>query len=209
VQIERASQPREREFLLFSDCLVWLANANTGAEGDWGIGVGWSGTNTNTNSPVNGGQETKKPRAPAPMMRTRSKSEAELSLLRDQTRDATPTPTPGTSPPLSMPSSPSKRAHANAQKRYSLHPPVPAPQPRRHPSDGAAEERWMYKGRAELVDLEIIASVGVGGGREGEAYGEGGERRFEVLGPEGSFVVYAGKFRSPYLPFFFSFCFRS
>jgi hypothetical protein len=56
------------------------------------------------------------------------------------------------------------------------------------------EERWMYKGRAELVDLEIIVSAGVVGMREGEAYGEGGERRFEVLSPQGSFVVYAGKF---------------
>jgi hypothetical protein len=89
--------------------------------------------------------------------------------------------------------------HAHANKRYSLHPPAPALPSRRHinTSDGTGiEEKWVYKGRAELVDLEVIVSPGVEGmrEREGEGFSEGWERRFEVLSPEGSFVVYACEF---------------
>jgi hypothetical protein len=202
VQVERAAQPSEREFLLFSDCLVWLANTNAVSGLGWGATYGTgNGTNTNTPTSVNSNTiaiadvSSQSPKAPVKIMRIRSKSEAELSMLKERAGDTTPTLTPGaTSPSPSTPSSPSKRTHvhAHAHKRYSLHPPAPAP-PRRHPSNGdgvGTEERWIYKGRAELVDLEIIVSPDVGG----EGYSEGWERRFEVLSPEGSFVVYAGEF---------------
>lgn len=186
VQVERAAQPCEREFLLFSDCLVWLANPNTVAGMGWGAAYG-NGTGSNSNTTVNEEAASQGKKVPVPMIRIRSKSEAELG-------DAIRTRSPGASPSPSTPSSPSKRAHAH--NRYSLHPPTPALSSRRHSnnSDGTgSEERWVYKGRAELVDLEIIVSPGLGGmrEREGEGFDEGWERRFEVLSPEGSFVVYA------------------
>ena len=46
------------------------------------------------------------------------------------------------------------------------------------------EERWIYRGHIDLVDLEIVV------GAPGEA---DEERRFEVLSPKKSFAVYAGE----------------
>ncbi len=46
------------------------------------------------------------------------------------------------------------------------------------------DETWIYKGRAELVDLEVVIS---------STHEEGEERRFEILSPHGSFVLYSGK----------------
>lgn len=173
---------------------MWLANPNTVAGMGWGAAYG-NGTGSNSNTTVNEEAASQGKKVPVPMIRIRSKSEAELG-------DAIRTRSPGASPSPSTPSSPSKRAHAH--NRYSLHPPTPALSSRRHSnnSDGTgSEERWVYKGRAELVDLEIIVSPGLGGmrEREGEGFDEGWERRFEVLSPEGSFVVYAGECLQPVL----------
>ena len=161
---------------------MWLANPDLGAGMGWGAAYG---------NMASSNEET---RAPVAMARIRSKSEAELALLKDKAEDTTLTPISVTSPSPSAPSSPSKRTHAQ-HKRYSLHPPAPALPSRRHSTNRdaiGAEERWVYKGRAELLDLEIVVSPGVGINSEG--YGEGKERRLEVLSPEGSFVVYAGEF---------------
>lgn len=78
----------------------------------------------------------------------------------------------------------SNKVHPPARK--SMHPPPPVP--RRLGSTG--EDRWIFKGRACLVDVEVT----VASSRE-----IGDERRFEVLSPEGSFVLYA----STCLLFFF------
>ena len=52
---------------------------------------------------------------------------------------------------------------------------------------GSGDERWVYKGRLDLVDVEVVVASEWGGE----------QRRFEVLSPEGSFALYAGekKFR--------------
>ena len=57
---------------------------------------------------------------------------------------------------------------------------------------GSNHDKFVYKGLVELVDLEVV----VGSALEVE-------RTFEVLSPEGSFVVYAGK---KYLSYFFKIC---
>jgi hypothetical protein len=72
---------------------------------------------------------------------------------------------------------------------------------RHHPSngDGVLEERWMYQGRAELVDQEIIVSpdatmaVGMGDIIKGVGWGGWGEG---IRGVESrrEFVVYAGEY---------------
>ncbi|KAJ6580806.1 hypothetical protein B0H19DRAFT_485341 [Mycena capillaripes] len=150
--VEFSAQPRDREFLLFSDCIVWLE-----AEEGW---VGSAATPSPSES------------SPAPvrpvMTRTRSKSEAELPLrnangeITSQSRSVLPLP---------------------PARKSAYHHPVSRMKRSRHASSGTAEEgRWVYKGRAELVDLEVVVTPT----RE---FGE--ERRFEVLSPEGSFVLYA------------------
>ncbi|KAF9459286.1 hypothetical protein BDZ94DRAFT_1224932 [Collybia nuda] len=179
LQIERSAQPREREFLLFSDCLIWLAGEETERawKGDWGISrAGWSGSSTGGESPL-----SSSPLSRPPIVRTRSKSEAELSLLKAREHRPAAGESDIESPSPSTPTTPSKHAGRNAQQaRKSYHPPPNAI--RRHASSGNGEERWVYKGRAELVDLEVVVSP---------PRDLGDERRFEVLGPEGSFVLYA------------------
>ena len=49
---------------------------------------------------------------------------------------------------------------------------------KRNPS---TDDKWVYKGHTDLVDIEVV----VGSALEYE-------RRFEVLSPGGSFAVYAG-----------------
>lgn len=56
----------------------------------------------------------------------------------------------------------------------------------RQASSGNGEERWWFKGKADLVDLEIVVTPS----------DVGEESRFEVWSPEGSFAVYAGEPRS-------------
>lgn len=99
------------------------------------------------------------------MVRTRSKSEAELSMVR--ARDAMGDRSPS-------------RPKSSAKMPY-LH---PAPSGIKRMGSGN-DERWIYKGRAELVDLEVVIS---------STHEEGEERRFEILSPHGSFVLYSGIF---------------
>ncbi|KAI9513081.1 hypothetical protein F5148DRAFT_1158583 [Russula earlei] len=159
IQLDRGSFPKERDFLLFSDCLVWIANLGKGdsevAE-RWGVKVG-----------------------PSPrimMVRSRSRSEAELSALRRNTQTSgvrhrfLPTSQP-TSPTCPSPSAPRNRSFISQGKRT-----------KRHASSASCDERWWYKGKAELVDLEIVVTPP-------SEVGE--DCRFEVWSPEGSFAVYA------------------
>lgn len=48
---------------------------------------------------------------------------------------------------------------------------------------GSVDERWVYKGRLDLVDVEVVVASEWGGE----------QRRFEVLSPGGSFALYAGE----------------
>ena len=64
----------QREFLLFSDSLLWLAPIESHSrDWDWG----WSGISQNSAS------TTDSKLTAADMIRTRSKSEAEISSLND------------------------------------------------------------------------------------------------------------------------------
>ncbi|KAF8877905.1 hypothetical protein BD779DRAFT_1556237 [Infundibulicybe gibba] len=123
------------------------------ADRAWGIGLGGWGGGSNVG-------ESPSPVSRPPMARTRSKSEAELHMLKAMMRSFW------------------SIWPATAKKSY--HPPSSAI--KRNPSTGA-EDRWVYKGRAELVDLEVIVAPHME---------LGDERRFEILSPEGSFVLYAG-----------------
>ena len=153
MQFERSSLPKERDFLLFSDCLVWLANLDRNdhelaERWDW---LGGGGAASAGKGLPNGRPE---------MSRSRSRSEAELGSLRDRVRN-------------SYARSPSRQGHAVAS---------PSKMKKRQASSGTSDERWWYKGRAELVDLDIVVNPPT----------ELGENtRFELLSPEMSFAVYA------------------
>ncbi|KAL0063486.1 hypothetical protein AAF712_009579 [Marasmius tenuissimus] len=283
IQVERSSPPHEREFLLFSDCLVWLVReederAEKG-EKVWGAlaglggllsssaekNGGWVSRNGSRTSFGNGNGsrpnlvDSSPPSAsvlspsdhlhllkrPA-MVRTRSKSDADVvSALQARTNMvASPVaeegeglglgsgsqisnlPSIAQRPKLkekadseSVVQSPKRRSYAGGgpsagYDHQRLRTKSSAPIPRlnkikRHASStddgsGSSRERWVFKAKADLVDLEVVVPVkvrrrpsSVGGevdlredppeeGDEDES-----ERRWEVLSPEGSFVVYA------------------
>ncbi|THH18614.1 hypothetical protein EW146_g2389 [Bondarzewia mesenterica] len=152
LQLEHGSLPREREFLLFSDCLIWLANLD---RNDKELPEWWDWNNAGGASHIGKGRPGSRP----PMLRSRSRSEAELSALRAHVRNAH---APASRPSFGL-ASPSK-----VKKRQA--------------SSGVVEEKWWFKGRAELVDLEVVVSP---------LTEVGEETRFEVLSPETSFALYA------------------
>ncbi|KAI5118054.1 hypothetical protein M0805_005901 [Coniferiporia weirii] len=140
MQLDNSSTLREREFLLFSDCLIWLANDRM-IETEWlrrkdVLGLG------NPNF-LRGESNGKKPE----FKRTRSKSENEVPEVR-----------------------------------VSAHRPANG-SPKKTPLNSAGlEERWWFKGKVELVDVDIVLS---------SARERGEERRLEILSPEASFALYA------------------
>ena len=171
-QVERGSAPVQREFLLFSDCLLWLAPIESHSwDWDWS----WSGSGISQNSAGTTDFKT----STTDMIRTGSKSEAQISSLKDDDLG----PAADSSSPVSPQKSNGRKSHFHA-----VTPPPPS-MVRKHALN---EDKFVYKGRVELVDIEVV----IGSALEDE-------RRFEVLSPEGSFVVYAGKNYLLYVSIFF------
>lgn len=149
--------------MLFSDCLIWLVSADSsGSAWDWEVALGgWNGSSGKGVSPA-----SSPPPRPPPLLRNRSRSEAELPRLGDGAGGRV---TP------SAPATPIKQAH-----RRSYQSPPPMVQRR---GASSTEEKWVYKGKVEVIDIDVTV---------GSVLGE--EYWFEILNPEESFVVYAGKF---------------
>ncbi|KDR67649.1 hypothetical protein GALMADRAFT_231829 [Galerina marginata CBS 339.88] len=179
LQVERSGDPIEREFLLFSDCMIWLAPVESssglgmglGSKWSWsGSGSGASQSQSSHNTPVANSKRASAAPATAivpmerpPMMRSRSKSEAELSTLKMEAIASSQAHSPP-SPPSARTSTP-----VTPPRR-----PPPAPNmAKRHAS---SDDRWTYKGRVELVDVQVVVghahALALGGRRRGE----GGER---------------------------------
>jgi FYVE, RhoGEF and PH domain containing 5/6 len=155
LQLERSSAPKEREFLLFSDCFIWLASAEKG-DGDLDDWDWHGGANKDKRKSLGAMGASGRP----PLGRSRSRSEAEILSIPDKSRAK------GSDADLrSAPTTPTKKRKV------------------RQASNGT-EEKWVYKGKADLVDLEVVVSRPV---EDGE------ERRLEVLSPEISFALYACK----------------
>lgn len=173
---ERSGSPREREFLLFSDCLIWLAREAVERarwKDDWGISrSGWGFKYIVPDSVVD-------KRAPETLnlsQESRSWNKIEDEVSPDQAKvDHTNTSQQGV-----FTTTPTRLGGRNKlRKSYHPHPNMIN---MRNVSKGG-DERWIFKGRAELIDLEIVVTP---------AREEGEERRFEILSPEGSFVLYSG-----------------
>lgn len=129
-KLDHSSVLKEREFILFTDCIIWLAKEGV-SDVEWlnskDLGIGLFRN-------ARGG---KRPQ----FIRSRSKSENELpTLVRVQT-----------SP---------KRAGNSVQ----------------------SDERWLFKGKVDLVDVDVVVSPV----RE-----PGDETKLEILCPEASFAVFS------------------
>jgi hypothetical protein len=163
VQLEGGSIPKECDFLLFSDCLLWIANLDKG-ESETAERWDWIGVKAGLPS--------------RPMVvRSRSRSEAELSALRSRVQpggsgNGLLPPSQPTSPTHPSPTSPSRSIASPSRTK------------KRKGSSASCDERWWFKGKVELVDLEIVVTPPTEVGEE---------CRLEVWSPEGSFAVYAGK----------------
>ena len=139
--------PKVRDFLLFSDCLIWLANDKL-SESEWG---------RSSESFFRGPQQPSRP----DFKRTRSKSENELPYMKD-----IPSPMDDVDP----------KSAGGKKVRFGLG------RVRKDSELYSPDEKWVYKGKVDLVDLEVVVSAITGM--------EGDDMRIELLSPEGSFAVY-------------------
>lgn len=139
LQLE-GSTPKEHEFLLFSDRIVWFASVDRVDESE--LSAKWELTLSNEGSSLH-----------PPMVRTRSKSDADVLQLKAI-----------------------KRRESGLKLKLSS----PSKKKTRHASS-STEDRWVYKGHLDLVDLEVVVATS----REA-----GDERRIEVLSPQKSFALY-------------------
>ncbi|OSD01235.1 FYVE-domain-containing protein [Trametes coccinea BRFM310] len=136
LQLE-GSVPKEREFLLFSDCLIWLASADGDIFSDK-----WSAVASPSGSSTGGGI----------LDRSRSRTgDADADMM--------------------------KRRQSLLQLRFSG-----SPKKKVRQASSGVDDRWIYKGHVELVDLEVVVSV---------PSVNTPERGFELLSPHQSFAVYA------------------
>ncbi|KAJ4488252.1 hypothetical protein J3R30DRAFT_3434551 [Lentinula aciculospora] len=262
-------RPREREFLLFSDCLVWLASEETEKkEKEWNFDLGsfWTsfsgGTGSGTSTPVKSADVERsrsatptKPTpliikeevntsdelinydssdhktrvAPAsaiprnlrrpPMVRTRSKSEAEITALHAKAAVAStsfdslpssdlPSPSQTASPTDKNARRPTHKSnfyrinknsalHLHFRDRRGRKDSIYSPRSAGYGDKG--QEQWFFKGRINLVNLEIVVDTSFGIEDELEKFDSDSfdeiKWRWEVLSPEGSFVLYAASAR--------------
>lgn len=138
LQVETSS-PKEREFLLFSDCLLWLLNVDKVSNGELiaeKLGRGSS------------------PPDRPPMARNRSKSDADLPKLANARSSSL------------LPSSKSQ---------------LPSRGKGRYPSS-STDEKWIYKGHIELVDIDVVVSP---------ALETGQDHQLEIHSPHSSFALHA------------------
>ncbi|QRV94546.1 Lateral signaling target protein 2 [Ceratobasidium sp. AG-Ba] len=180
----------EREFLLFSDCVVWLDR-----EREWGIG---SGVGVGIVPPVRHsaalglGRPAEAPKRPA-FGRTRSKSEAELPTMKNQSsspeskRSVSGSSSAFVKSPLGEERRPigEGRGHGPIGGKPLTpigempRPVVSAPRRPTMPDHASSnEERWRFRGMAGLMDVEVVISPR-------------NSLQIDFLSPEGSFALYA------------------
>ncbi len=108
-QAERSLAPREREFLLFSDCLLWLANEEV--ERSWNISWSTSAVDSYSSSP----QTPVKPKLIS------RRSEAELVKSQDDSRQSSTSSRLHSSvvpPPMKKPSNPAISTYTKETTKY-------------------------------------------------------------------------------------------
>lgn len=242
VKVDRGSDRRVRDLLLFSDCLIWISRG--GEREDWGV-LGELAAGLES-----AGQSVLLPMRRESMMSLDSSIPAATrgglahaydSSVFNESRVRGATTREGEGPGLAVDSSNGNAHNPNLPKDKNSNrnesgvfiglgePPssargtrqtgrtrsrsdadalptsfrpsssastnyVPSPDPsllrpqssRREDFDQAhgSEERWWYRGRAELLDIEVVISPIISS--------PGEERMLEILSPEGSFSLYTG-----------------
>lgn len=139
---------KEREFFLFSDCLVWLSNADKIEDPER-----LSKFELLRDMSLHPDSPSSRPHS---LVRTRSKSDADLPKLTA-----------------------AKKRDSGSKLASLLSGGLPK---KKRMASSGAEERWVYKGHIDLVDLEVIL---------GPPTEQTEQLRFEVLSPRRSFAVYA------------------
>ncbi|KAH8822630.1 hypothetical protein DL96DRAFT_1618534 [Flagelloscypha sp. PMI_526] len=211
-QVERGEVAKERDFLLFSDCLVWIASEESEAARHW-----WQPSSSQLPEKRHSAhhsssrsrerresrERTEALKRPGMGPRTRSKSEAGLSEL--VAREATVIAS-GSS--LEPPATPSARPFSRHKRQSFVSSPTSVPKSpqkkklSRQSSSGAnaTEEKWAFKGRMMLMDVDVVVLRPVSYHSDGEdeigdsssdEEDEAESRKFELHSPSGSFVVYA------------------
>ncbi|EGO20548.1 hypothetical protein SERLADRAFT_417762, partial [Serpula lacrymans var. lacrymans S7.9] len=193
----------QREFLLFSDYLIWLEGGERESmwdeDGRIGRNKSKGSGSRDPDEQQNGGRGSSsipndnilvKKQTGTMMERSRSKSEAELEMLKAHVAAHEKVTGPNLEP---VGASLSPPIHFTPSAPHVANGPVtvvPSPRKKKSQTPSQAQsnsntgDKWVCKGNLSLVDVEIV--VGSSSGRE---WGE--ERRFEILSPEGSFTVYA------------------
>lgn len=178
MKVDRGSDRRVRDVLLFSDCLIWISRG--GEREDWGVLGEWASVGLETgqsvlrDSVISDSRNSKlKLGVGYGMPASRSQGIRQTGRIRSRSdADAFP-----------VALRPSSSANVFPPPDPSLLRPVSVS------GDENGEERWWYRGRVELLDIEVVISPIISS--------PGEERMLEVLSPEGSFTLYAGTTHRP------------
>ncbi|KAF8653528.1 hypothetical protein AX16_003912 [Volvariella volvacea WC 439] len=206
---------KEREVLLFSDCLLWLVETGALEEeerrrrakrlggGGSGWGIGWfTGSVQSEQPPLSSNSFTRtesagvddgssahsanvgaSPRLGMGTVRQRSKSDAEvprrsIANTNYRIRNSVAGAPSGYSASGQLGEHGRSRTTSN---NLVISKPI-----------GGSEEKWVFKGKLELVDFEVVVAMrSPRASSHGDEEGEDEMWKFEILSPEGSFVLFA------------------
>jgi FYVE/RhoGEF/PH domain-containing protein 5/6 len=173
MKVDRGSDRRVRDILLFSDCLIWISRG--GEREDWGVLGEWAGVGLETGQSVLRDSTVLQPRNSKlkfgighGVPSSRSQGIRQTGRIRSRSdADAFPV-----------------ALRPSSSANVFLHPDPALLRLASTPRDENGEERWWYRGRVELLDIEVVVSPIISS--------PGEERMLEVLSPEGSFTLYTG-----------------
>lgn len=161
IKVDRGSEIRNREFLLFTDCLIWMSRGGERESTYTPLPTLEPSTSaiSEQSDPGVNAKGKNGPRRPF-LARNRSRSETDMPQFKRA----------ATSPviPMPPPTAPISRSAMGFEP--------------------ALDEKWWYRGRVQLMDVDVIVPTLPAGSDE--------KRRFELMSPESSFVLYAGEVHS-------------
>lgn len=195
IKVDRGSDRRVRDLLLFSDCLVWISRG--GEREDWGVLGEWASAGLETGQSVFRDSVIMEHHHHANANASTNYSEARSRRQSHNVRLATGigqgTP-PASAHGVRQTGRLRSRSDADVlpvamRPSSSTTNLLPSPDPSLlrslgAPRDEQGEEKWWYRGRVELLDIEIVVSPIISS--------PGEERMLEVMSPEGSFALYTG-----------------
>lgn len=184
VKVDRGSDRRVRDILLFSDCLVWISRG--GEREDWGVLGEWASAGFETSQNVlreslifDSSSENQRRQWENRIFRLGTAighGAPPASALGVRQTGRLRSRSDADALPVAMRPSPSVN--------FLVSPDPSLLRTMATPRDENAEERWWYRGRAELLDIDVVVPPIISS--------PGEEKMFEVMSPEGSFALYTG-----------------